>query len=282
VRGSEDSLGGADVWDDHDRQTPIRLLQAVGMAEASKQVLDLDALAHELDLGRETIRMELEQLDRMGLCHSGLEDQLAPMLLTAGSQFLSRNGHVDAVVLHFLPGVLDDLNAREALLAAGTVLVDEFRAALLEGEGVDHARLLVPPAFAEAVDPGLALDLYAASVALIARLSDGAPAGCVAEEIMAVRLIEEARMWLDMLEDEGKLDSEQARAASEDLQGLFELFQDDDVLQLFQMEEPADAALTGHHPINRQLGVADQRIEAWFDPFAWTAPSGYLNERRPS
>ena len=270
------------MWDDDGRQRPIRLLQAVGMGEASEQVLDLDELAHELDLDRTTIRMELEQLERMGLCRSGLEDELAPMLLTAGTQFLSRNGHVDGFVLHFLPEVLKDLNARQALLSAGTVLVDEFRAALLQGEGVDHARLLVPPAFVAAVEPGLALDLYAATVALIARLCEGAPAGCVAEEIMAVCLIEEARMWLEMLEHQGKLDSEQARAASADLRGLFELFQDDDVLQLFEMEEPADAALARHHPINRQLGVADQRIEAWFDAFGWTTPSGYLNERRPA
>ena len=89
-------------------------------------------------------------------------------------------------------------------------------------------------------------------------------------------------MWLEMLQDEGELDSEKAKAASEDLRGLFELFQDDDVLRLFEMEEPADAAVAGHRPINRQLGVADQRIEAWFDAFGWTAPSGYLNDCRPA
>jgi hypothetical protein len=61
--------------------------------------------------------------------------------------------------------------------------------------------------------------------------------------------------------------------------GLFELFEDDDVLDLFDMAEPADAAMAGHDPINRQLGVVDQRLEAWFDPFGSAAPTGYLRER---
>jgi hypothetical protein len=33
---------------------------------------------------------------------------------------------------------------------------------------------------------------------------------------------------------------------------------------------------TGHDPINEQLGVVDQRLEAWFDAYGWTAPTGYL------
>ena len=68
-------------------------------------------------------------------------------------------------------------------------------------------------------------------------------------------------------------------AASEELRGLFDLFQDDDVLKMFDMVEPADAALAGHDPLNQQLGVADQRVESWFDPFSWTSPTGYLKDR---
>ena len=48
---------------------------------------------------------------------------------------------------------------------------------------------------------------------------------------------------------------------------------------MFDMVEPADAALAGHDPLNQQLGVADQRVESWFDPFAWTSPTGYLKDR---
>jgi hypothetical protein len=70
-----------------------------------------------------------------------------------------------------------------------------------------------------------------------------------------------------------------ARSATEALRGLFELFEDDDVLELFAMREPADAAVAGESARNRQLGTVDQRIEAWFEPFAWAAPTGYLRER---
>jgi hypothetical protein len=92
--------------------------------------------------------------------------------------------------------------------------------------------------------------------------------------------MEEARAWLEMAVDESELDRQEAREASEEVNGLFELFEDEDVLDMFAMSEPADAALAGHDPINRQLGVADQRVQAWFHPFGWTTPTGYLAERR--
>jgi hypothetical protein len=44
------------------------------------------------------------------------------------------------------------------------------------------------------------------------------------------------------------------------------------------MREPADAAVAGRAPINVQLGVVDQRMEAWFQPFGWTVPTGYLSD----
>jgi hypothetical protein len=59
----------------------------------------------------------------------------------------------------------------------------------------------------------------------------------------------------------------------------FELFEDDDVLNMFEMAEPADAALAGHDPINQQLGVADQRVQSWFHAFGGTAPTGYLRDQ---
>jgi hypothetical protein len=267
------------MWDEEDRARRIRLLEAVGLAQAAEEPLDVAGLAADLEMSEPTVRIELEQLHGMGLCLHGLEEGLAPMLLDAGRQFLSLRGEVDGDVLHFLPRVIDDLHAREALLTAGTILVDEFRAALLGGHGVDHARELVPAAFGAAVDERLTLDLFAATVALLARLSNGAPAGCVAEEIISVALMDEARVWLESAVERGFLDEDAAEAASGELRGLFELFEDDDVLNLLEMEEPADAALAGHDPINRQLGVADQRVEAWFDPFGGTAPTGHLHER---
>jgi hypothetical protein len=62
------------------------------------------------------------------------------------------------------------------------------------------------------------------------------------------------------------------------LKGIFELFEDDDVLDLFEMSEPSDAAVAGRDPLKRELGVVDQRIEAWFEPFGWAMPTGYIGK----
>jgi hypothetical protein len=156
------------------------------------------------------------------------------------------------------------------------VLVDEFRAALLSGGGVEHAQDIVPPAFVPAVDERIALDLFAAAVALTARLSAGRPAGCVAEEIVAVALLEEARAWLEMQHDTQELDHATMDAATAELRGIFELFQDDDVLDMFDMREPSDAAASRFSSRAQQMGIADQTVEHWFDRFGWTAPTGYL------
>jgi hypothetical protein len=228
-------------------------------------------LARGLGTTESAVRMDIDQLYASGLMLDGLDEGHPPMLLTAGRQFLARGGDVDREVLAFLPRTIDDLNACEALLVAGTVLVDEFRIALPRGDSVEHAQQLVPAGFTAAVDERLALDLFAATAALMARLSNGEPAGCVAEEVISLALIEEARAWLEMRREEGELDEAEERAAGEELRGLFELFEDDDVLNMFEMAEPADAALAGQDPINQQLGVADQRVEAWFYSFGGTS-----------
>jgi hypothetical protein len=254
----------------------VRLLEACGMAQAAKAALSLTELAEELHVASSTIRIDLEELSALGLILDGLEEGLPPILRHAGRQFLAGGPAVRREVLRFLPQVIDDLKAREALLHGGTVLVDEFRAAFLDGDPVEHAREMVPSAFAPAVDERIVLDLYAAAIALMARLSDGAPAGCLAEEIVAVGLMDEARTWLELRREEGLLDTQEEAAASGELRGLFELFEDDDVLDMFAMHKPADAARAGHHPVNEQLGVVDQRLEAWFVPYGWTAPTSYL------
>jgi hypothetical protein len=91
----------------------------------------------------------------------------------------------------------------------------------------------------------------------------------------------QAEVWLELRRNEGDLDEAQFRGSVNELTGLFELFQDDDVLGMFEMAEPADAALANHDPINEQMGVVDQRLEAWFEAFGWTAPTGYLHGPRP-
>jgi hypothetical protein len=253
------------------------ILGAVGMAEASGLPLDRDALAAELDVTVEELEDRLDRLDSWGLVLDGLDGDPVPTLLTAGRQFLRERGTTDPAVLGFLPDVFHDLDARRAVLAAGTVLVGELRDGLLDGTGVELARSLVPSAFAPAVTDALAVDLYAAAVALVARLSEGAPAACVAEEILAVELLRHAAGWLDLQVQLGELDPDPAQAATSELNRLFELFEDDDVLTLFDMREPADAAISRYAPDGRRLmGIVDQRLEAWFTPYPGRPATGHL------
>jgi hypothetical protein len=256
----------------------IKLLQVAGVAEAAGEPLDIESLAPELGASVSNVREKIEHLEGIGLLFSGLDEGLPPMLRDAGRQFLERGGHVPHEVLRFLPRFIDDLYGREALLHAGTALVDEFRYQLLNGDAVDHAAHLVPSAFAEALDERLALDLFAATVALMVRLSDEKPACCVAEEIMAVGLLDDARAWLKARYERQELTEVEAASAADALGGLFELFEDNDVLEMFEMREPSDAALAEHDPLNRQFGVVDQRIESWFKPFGWAIPTGYIGE----
>ena len=262
-----------------ERRRYIEVLNACGVAAAAEEPLDLDTLAAELELSVEDLEGELETLDAFGLIALRDEPQ-APALRRAGRQFLALDGMVPRWQLHFLGGTVDDLNARAALLRAGMVVVEAFRDALLAGEGVAHAAAkIVPPAFSQAVDERIAIDLYAATVALMARLSADEPAGCVAEEVVAVRVIGEGRAWLRQREDEGGLEHDEVETASVEMNELFGLFQDDEVLDLFEMEEPSDAALALHDPVKQQAGYVDQRVQSWFTPFGWTAPTGYLKRR---
>ncbi|MDX6697015.1 MAG: hypothetical protein QOE65_412 [Solirubrobacteraceae bacterium] len=253
------------------------ILHALGMAQAKKEMLDLASMAAELDLSETELEMRLQEIDARGLAFSGLEFEGPPMLLNAGRQYLALEGRVASEALDFLPRQIDDLHARQAMLHAGTVLVDEFRVAVLQGRGVAHAQELVPEGFVEAIDESRALDLFSAAVALMARLSAEEPAGCVAEEVLAVTLIGGAQAWLETQAEAGHLDAEAATSAAGEVHGgLFDFFQDDDVLDMFQMREPSDASVALGSPRNQQLGIADQRIEEWFKPFGGVAPTGYL------
>ena len=57
--------------------------------------------------------------------------------------------------------------------------------------------------------------------------------------------------WLELEAGQGRFADETAREATEELNGLFELFQDDDVLQLFGMREPARRCSGGSVPGER-------------------------------
>ncbi len=256
-------------------------LSRVRAAAALEEQIDeevVQALAD--DLGVDPVRLSeaFEFVEATGLGSLGGEG-LSAGIQHAGEQYLALNGEIDPDVLSFLPNYVDDLHARRALISAGTVLVDEFRGALVSGRAVEYAQDLVPEAFAPAVTDFIAVQMYSASVALLVRLSDERPAGCVAEEIIAVSLVGNGEAWLDMEAETGVITAEEAEAATPILRGLFALFEDDDVLDMFEMEEPADAAVAGHSETNRQLGVADQRVQAWFRPFSWTIQTGYLSDR---
>lgn len=254
------------------------VLQAIGIAEAAEEKLTLATLSRDLAVSEEQILFRVQAIEAYGLAYAGWGEIDWPMLRGSGRHYLAAKGQVDTDVLGFLPLHIDDLNARRALLKGGTVLVDEFRYAINNGRGREAAQEISPPAFAPLIDETLALDLFAAAVALMARLSAGDPAGCVAEEIVAVSLIERAEDWLEMEHEQGMIDGAQIAVARASFEGLFSLFQDDDVRQLFSMKEPADAAVGQHDPINVQLGVVDQRIEAWFQPFGGIPLTGYLHE----
>ena len=50
-------------------------------------------------------------------------------------------------------------------------------------------------------------------------------------------------------------------------------------VDMYEMREPADAATSRFSPRAQQLGIADQTVEHWFDPFGWAAPTGYLADK---
>lgn len=247
-----------------------------------------------LEYSMGTLEPSVEMLTRLGIGHQAGTEAIAKvsdwrlaqladadepgLLLHAGKQFLSRRGEFPWYDLAFLPDHIDDLYSRSALRRAGFILLDDFRSAVLSGHEafVGHARMVVPRAFEPAVDLQLAAGLHAAAAALTARLSVGEPPACVAEEILLVHLIEVAEVLLVDVDD-GLTDDER-REAVEALKGVFDLCGDRDVMFMFDMEEPADAAVAGHSPVYRVAGVADQRIEAWFTPFGYSIPTGHLNE----
>ncbi|MHB8240650.1 MAG: hypothetical protein ACYDHN_01545 [Solirubrobacteraceae bacterium] len=242
------------------------------------EALDIQSLAHQLGASAGDVRNALGHLEEVRLLCSGVDEGLVPIVPRAGRQFVERKGHVPREVLHFLPRFVDDLYAREALVHGGKVLVREFREHVLLGNAVDHAVELVPPSFAAAVSERVALDLFAAAVALMARLSDEKPAGCLAEEIMAVELLKQAERWLEDRCVHQRLSHSEAEAAARELGGLFELFDGDDVLALFALSEPAGTSAESRNPSSRQLEVLEQRMASWFEPFGWTIPTGYMGE----
>lgn len=262
--------------------TVAPILRAVERVVAEDQPLHPIGLAGRLGRELEDVLETLEQLEARGLILRGEDDyEHVPLFFHAGAQYLQAAGDVADEDVEFLARVVDDLHARAALRVAGTILVDQFRDAAIAGQSIEHARQLVPPAFAPGIDASLATNLFAAAVALATRLALGEPAGCLAEEILAVELVDIAATHLEMRQATSTLSESDAEGAQDALRGLFNLFEDDDVLDLFDMAEPADAAVAGHNWINQQMGKVDQRLENWFRPYSWTSETGYYWPREP-
>jgi hypothetical protein len=252
------------------------VLNAVGISEAANRPLTLSDIAPQHGVDDQALDERLDLLERMGLVLRGPAPEDPPLLLRAGRQYLAARGQVDKRTLRFMTTVFDDLNTRAAYLDASVALSKHFKEAVLDGRAEAFARELVPPAFSVAMTKIIALDLFQGTVVLLTRLSAGQPAACVAEEVVAIAILEQARRRLDELADEGQLDAADAEQASEELDSLFELFQDDDVLRLFDLVDPADAALAAQDPVGAELGVADQRLEEWFRPFWGLPPVAHL------
>jgi hypothetical protein len=252
------------------------VLALLRLAGAKADPLDVEQASRQLDIPTPALHDALELAQRAHLIAD--PDEAASALTEAGSQFLQAEGNVDPDALFFLAAVIDDLAAREALMHGGTQLVTGFRSALLEGHGARYAELVVPPAFAVAIDERRAVDLFAAGVALIARLSSGEPAGCLAEEILAVAALVKARDWLDERCDAGLMDAADVETAKCELEALFDLFGDADVLSMFEMTDPGDAALAGHSAKDQVMSVVDQRLDAWFEPFGGVPPTGHVGD----
>jgi hypothetical protein len=217
-------------------------------------VADIDSLATACCRSVAATEQALVDIERWGLGAVAGEARQGKVSY-AGEQFLTRQGRVSIETLDFLAGSpVNDLHTREAIRQASTRLLGEFGDACATGALVDYARALVPPAFQAAVDPDLASRLYACASALIVRLARGEPAGCVAEEIIAVRLIEYARNVLAAWED--ALDEESAAHASNELTGIFELFQADDVLALFELANRQRETGTGGSKLGSSRSAA--------------------------
>lgn len=262
-----------DSWEARRLDTICDLLLAYagGAIEPSTEIFTRLGISE--NRGKETT----EQIARWCLALPADADG-PPLLLDAGKQFVNRHGEVSRDDLDFLPDHIDDLNTRSALRRAGFIVLDEFQEALVSGPEalVAHAQMVVPEGFEAGVDFQLASRLHVAAGALMARLSDAAPPACVAEEILAVYLMGVAEIVLT--EMDSHLGEDERQQAVRALEGVFELCGDSDVLFMFDMKDPSDAAVAGDRLAYQVAGVADQRLEAWFDPFNYSIATGHLNE----
>lgn len=271
MSGDERPISGA--------QTALAVVKAAQVPAGPRAPRSLEECAVNAGLSGAESVVGVQCARAFGLA---IEDDFGdgPVMVTAaGRQLIERGGEADASTLVFLAEWVDDLYAREALVVSADELVSHMHAAMVIGEAEDFFRDFVPPAFSLAVDADLSVRMFEAATGLVARLGAGRAAGCLAEEIVAVRLIESAEDWLAVWTDEERITEQEAKVASAAFGGIFELFEDADVLKLFEMVEPGDAALLASSPEAEYMAYADTRVERWFDAFGGQLPLGHLRER---
>lgn len=121
---------------------------------------------------------------------------------------------------------------------------------------------LFPAGLRPALTPLMVEKLYVAAVVVGWKLAQPGP------PLVPVSLGEELALELIRREAVSGLELIGAdRASIASTRGLYEICEDDDVLDLFAMREPADAAVARESPVNQMMGKADMRVERWFDVF---------------
>jgi hypothetical protein len=256
----------------------VRVLERIAMAATREEALHAEEVSADLNLSPRVLAEAVADIEHWGLGWPGWGEQTQAFATRAGLQFLELRGRVPMDVLRFVAEEVDDLYSREALRSAMGSLLDEMTFAADEAEFIHIVRRIVPPAFAHEIDPSFARAMHAAASALAARLGEGRPAACRAEEIVAVAVLWEAEAVLESI-TERLATMELRHPPTNALQGLFELFEDDDVLELFEMKEPADAVVVANDPIAQAMGTGAMDFSSWFEPFGWAVAVGHLDDR---
>lgn len=242
------------------------------LAEADTSSPPVDVAAVPRAGGRFSTSEVLAAIHGAGLAICDAEDEpdLPPKLLRSGRQYLQLRGEVDPDVVRYLPQFIDDLDARELLRDAGEWVREELSFAVRMGWGRDVLRdRFIPPRFKMEATDELAVRFLDAATSLQTRLSNGQPAGCMAEEILAVRQMERAEFYFDSMVADGECSAEDAAVGKDALEGIFDLFDDDDALGLVGLPEAIPAAVLGE----TEIGHDEKEVESWFEPFYEDSPA---------
>ena len=182
--------------------------------------------------------------------------------------------------------LIDDPLAQGALKHGSITILDRLAEALAEVMG-PHPDLgdfgplgIFPAAIRPALTPRLVEKVQAAAVIVGWKLAQpGKPIrpGCVAEELALELIRQEAIAVLEVIGA--------PQESIEATRKVYDVCEDDDILGLFKMSDPAEVAAAISDPANSALGKADMRIPEWFMPFyggnSGSAPHPLYGERSP-